>query len=48
MQGILGRKIGMTRVFDAEGRQLPVTVIEIGPCVVVQVKTKAIDGYEAI
>jgi large subunit ribosomal protein L3 len=48
MQGILGRKIGMTRVFDAEGHQLPVTVIEIGPCVVVQVKTKATDGYEAI
>ncbi len=48
MQGILGRKIGMTRVFDAEGHQLPVTVIEIGPCVVVQVKTKAVDGYEAI
>ncbi len=48
MQGILGRKIGMTRVFGDEGRQIPVTVIEVGPCVVVQRKTKARDGYEAV
>jgi large subunit ribosomal protein L3 len=48
MQGILGIKIGMTRVFGEEGRQTPVTVIEIGPCVVVQRKSKSQDGYEAL
>ncbi len=48
MQGILGKKIGMTRVFGDEGRQIPVTVIEVGPCVVVQRKTKAQDGYDAL
>lgn len=48
MQGILGKKIGMTRVFGDEGRQTPVTVIEVGPCVVVQRKTKSCDGYEAL
>jgi large subunit ribosomal protein L3 len=48
MQGILGKKIGMTRVFGDEGQQTPVTVIEIGPCVVVQRKTKSQDGYEAL
>lgn len=48
MQGILGRKIGMTRVFGDEGQQTPVTVIEVGPCVVVQRKTKSCDGYDAL
>lgn len=48
MQGILGTKVGMTRVFGDEGRQIPVTVIEVGPCVVVQRKTRAKDGYEAL
>jgi len=48
MQGILGKKIGMTRVFGEEGRQFPVTVIEVGPCVIVQRKTKSQDGYEAL
>jgi large subunit ribosomal protein L3 len=48
MQGILGKKIGMTRVFGDEGRQIPVTVIEVGPCVVMQRKTKAQDGYDAL
>jgi large subunit ribosomal protein L3 len=48
MQGILGKKIGMTRVFGDEGRQFPVTVIEVGPCVIVQRKTKSQDGYEAL
>ena len=48
MQGILGRKIGMTRIFGDEGRQIPVTVIEVGPCVVVQRKTKSQDGYDAL
>lgn len=45
---ILGKKIGMTRVFDDQGRVVPVTVVEAGPCVVVQRKTTAKDGYEAI
>jgi large subunit ribosomal protein L3 len=48
MQGILGKKIGMTRVFGDEGQQTPVTVIEVGPCVVVQRKTKSCDGYDAL
>ena len=45
--GILGKKIGMTQVFDAEGRVTPVTVLQAGPCVVVQRKTTEKDGYEA-
>jgi len=48
MTGILGRKLGMTQVFDESGRIYPVTVIEAGPCCVVQIKTKEKDGYEAI
>lgn len=48
MTGILGRKLGMTQVFDESGRIYPVTVIEAGPCCVVQIKTKENDGYEAI
>lgn len=48
MPAILGKKIGMTRVFDEQGRMVPVTVIEAGPCVVVQRKTTDKDGYEAI
>uniref|UniRef100_A0A7V4GAH2 Large ribosomal subunit protein uL3 n=1 Tax=Desulfobacca acetoxidans TaxID=60893 RepID=A0A7V4GAH2_9BACT len=46
--GILGRKLGMTRIFDADGTVVPVTVIEAGPCFVVQKKTSAKDGYEAL
>ncbi|MBI4777406.1 50S ribosomal protein L3 [Candidatus Desantisbacteria bacterium] len=46
--GLLGRKIGMTQVFDAERRAIPVTVIKAGPCVVIQKKTKNIDGYDSI
>jgi large subunit ribosomal protein L3 len=45
---ILGRKLGMTQIFAANGIVTPVTVVEAGPCVVVQRKTKAHDGYEAI
>lgn len=45
---LLGRKIGMTRIFDAKGRAWPVTVVEAGPCTVLQVKTKDRDGYAAI
>ncbi|HET7743472.1 MAG TPA: 50S ribosomal protein L3 [Gaiellaceae bacterium] len=49
MKGILGRKLGMSQVFDAEtGAMTPVTVIEAGPCPVVQVKTVEADGYEAV
>ncbi len=48
MQGLLGKKIGMTRVFDADGQQVPVTVLEVGPCVVVQCKQPERDGYAAV
>ena len=48
MPGLLGKKVGMTSLFDANGKQLPCTVIEAGPCVVTQVKTIEKDGYEAI
>ena len=48
MSGIIGKKIGMTSIFDAAGKNIPCTVIEAGPCVVTQIKTKSIDGYEAI
>ena len=47
-KAILGKKIGMTQIFDEKGVAIPVTVIEAGPCTVVQVKTKDADGYEAI
>ncbi len=48
MPGLLGKKIGMTSVFSAEGKNIPCTVIEVGPCVVTQVKTAEKDGYEAV
>lgn len=48
MKGILGKKIGMTQVFTAEGNVVPVTVIEAGPCVILQKKDKENDGYEAV
>jgi large subunit ribosomal protein L3 len=48
MQGLIGKKLGMTQVFDENGVQVPVTVIQAGPCVVVQRKTAANDGYEAV
>ncbi len=48
MSGILGRKIGMTSIYDENGKNIPCTVIEAGPCVVTQVRTKENDGYEAI
>ena len=46
--GILGRKLGMTRIFDGSGAAVPVTVIEAGPCPVTQVKTANSDGYNAV
>ena len=48
MPGLLGKKIGMTSVFSADGKNIPCTVIEVGPCVVTQVKTVETDGYEAL
>ena len=48
LPGLLGTKIGMTHLFDEEGRMVPVTVIQAGPCVVMQVKTTDTDGYNAI
>lgn len=48
MKGILGKKLGMTQVFTAEGNVIPVTVIEAGPCVVLQKKDQENDGYEAV
>ena len=48
MSGIIGKKIGMTSLFDASGKNLPCTVIEAGPCVVTQVKTKDVDGYSSV
>jgi large subunit ribosomal protein L3 len=48
MEGILGRKLGMTQIFAEDGTALPVTLIAAGPCVVVQRKTEAKDGYEAV
>ena len=48
MPGIIGRKIGMTSIFSAEGKSMPCTVIEAAPCVVTQVKTQDRDGYDAV
>jgi large subunit ribosomal protein L3 len=48
MSGLIGKKLGMTSVFDANGKQIPCTVIEVGPCVVTQVKTSETDGYNAV
>lgn len=46
--GLIGQKVGMTTIFDNEGRAVPVTVVHAGPCLVVQKKTKETDGYEAV
>jgi large subunit ribosomal protein L3 len=48
VQGIIGRKIGMTQIYAEDGRAVPVTVVEAGPCVVIQRKSKEKDGYSAI
>ena len=47
-KGLIGKKIGMTQLFDSNGKVVPVTVLEVGPCVVVQKKTAAADGYDAV
>ena len=48
MRGLLGKKVGMTRIFDHNGNAVPVTVLQAGPCTVTQVKTMNNDGYEAV
>lgn len=48
MKGLIGRKLGMTRLFEDDGRAIPVTVLECGPCPVTQIKTDETDGYNAI
>lgn len=48
MSGLIGRKIGMTSLFDENGKNIPCTVLEAGPCVVTQVRTEAVDGYSAL
>ena len=48
MSGLIGKKIGMTSIFDENGKNIPCTVIEAGPCVVTQVRTIEVDGYEAL
>ena len=47
-KGLLGKKLGMSNLFSPEGRQVPVTVLEVGPCVVTQIKTAETDGYDAL
>lgn len=47
-RGLLGRKLGMSSLFSPEGERVPVTVLEVGPCVVTQIKTQATDGYDAL
>ena len=48
MRGLLGKKVGMTRIFDDNGNAVPVTILQAGPCTVTQVKTMSNDGYEAV
>lgn len=48
MQGIIGKKLGMTSIYSAEGKNIPCTVIEAGPCIVTQVRTTETDGYDAV
>ena len=48
MPGLIGKKVGMTSIYSPEGKNLPCTVLEVGPCVVTQVKTEDVDGYNAI
>ena len=48
MSGLIGKKIGMTSIFDESGKNIPCTVIEAGPCIVTQVRTEEVDGYKAV
>ena len=48
MPGLIGKKVGMTSIYNADGKNMPCTVLEVGPCVVTQVKTTDVDGYDAV
>lgn len=48
MSGLIGKKIGMTSIFDENGKNIPCTVLEVGPCIVTQVRTEEVDGYSAL
>ena len=48
MPGLIGKKIGMTSIFSEEGKNIPCTILEVGPCMVTQIKTEEIDGYNAV
>ena len=48
MRGLIAKKLGMTQVFDDGGSVVPITIIEAGPCMVTQIKTEEIDGYDAV
>jgi len=48
VRGLIGKKVGMTQVFDEDGRVVPVTVLECGPCPITQIKTEETDGYRAV
>ena len=48
MPGLIGKKVGMTSIYSAAGKNLPCTILEVGPCVVTQVRTLERDGYEAV
>ena len=48
MPGLIGKKVGMTSIFDESGNNIPCTVIEVGPCVITQIKTLETDGYKAV
>ena len=48
MPGLIGKKIGMTSIFSDEGKNIPCTILEVGPCKVTQIKTEAVDGYDAV
>ena len=48
MRGLIGKKVGMTRIFDEDGSVIPVTIVQAGPCVVTQIKTLEDDGYESV
>ncbi len=48
MQGIIGKKVGMTSIYSVEGKNIPCTVVEAGPCVISQIRTMDVDGYEAV
>ena len=48
MSGLIGKKIGMTSLFDNDGKNIPCTILEVGPCLVTQVRTKEVDGYKSV